>query len=191
MNKLTLIFIALFLIAAIFAAYQYGINKSLIGVPASSLAPSASVNTSSSLSSSSPQNSKASQSPSASSSPQSLGLGKVTGKLCYPSEFLPAGKIIAERLSDEKTFSEVYPGSGNGGGSTYTIDLEEGEYYLKYETNSGQNGYHTDVCPTGLETTCGEVKRENVKVTVKPGQTVSGFDLCDFYYQPAQEPKFL
>ncbi|MDP3733135.1 MAG: hypothetical protein Q8Q91_01205, partial [Candidatus Daviesbacteria bacterium] len=82
------------------------------------------------------------------------------------------------------------PGSGNGGGQTYTIELESGEYYLKYETSSGQSGYHTDVCPTGSETSCGEVQRKNIKAVVVSGQTVSGFDLCDFYYQPAQEPKF-
>lgn len=189
MSKLTLIFIALFLIASVFGAYQYGINRSLMGIPVSSPSPepSASINTSFSISSSSP---KASQTPSPSPSEEAKATGAVSGRLCFPSESLPAGKIIAKRLSDDKIFSQNYPGTGNGGGITYKIELDEGEYYLKYETVSNQNGYHTDICPTGLETTCGDAKRENVKVKVQPGQTVTNFDLCDFYYQSASEPKF-
>lgn len=117
--------------------------------------------------------------------------GTVTGKLCYPSEFLPKGLIEAKRPSDNSIFAIDYPGSENGGKNIYSIDLEEGEYYLRYAISPQFLGYKTTVCPTGLEETCGDTKpRELVKVSVKPGQTISGYDLCDFYYKDSNAPKF-
>lgn len=135
--------------------------------------------------------SNAASSPQASGNPAiATGKGLVKGKLCYPSEFLPAGKIIAKRISDNQESYINYPGTENGGQTNYTFELDEGDYYLKYQTASGKNGYHTDVCPTGLETTCGMDQRKNLTISVKSGQTSENINLCDFYYKPAQEPKF-
>lgn len=117
--------------------------------------------------------------------------GTVTGKLCYPSEYLPKGLIEAKRPSDSSIFAIDYPGSENGGKNTYSIDLEEGEYYLRYAISPQFLGYKTTVCPTGQEETCGDTKpRELVKISVKPGQTITGYDLCDFYYKDSNAPKF-
>ncbi len=117
--------------------------------------------------------------------------GIVTGKLCYPSEYLPKGLIEAKRPSDSSIFVQDYPGSENGGKNTYTIDLEEGDYYLRYAISPQFLGYSTTVCPTGMEETCGDTKQRELKiVSVKAGQTISGYDLCDFYYKDSNAPKF-
>lgn len=117
--------------------------------------------------------------------------GTVTGKLCYPSEFLPKGLIEAKRVSDSSIFVQDYPGSENGGTNNYSFELEEGDYYLKYVISKQFIGYSTTVCPTGQEESCGDTKQRVLrKASVKVGQTVSGYDLCDFYYKDSNAPKF-
>jgi hypothetical protein len=120
--------------------------------------------------------------------------GKVEGKLCYPSEFLPEGKITAKDMNGKIT-SLDYPGSQKGGKNTYSMDLAEGKYNLRYEPGAPKNtdyfGYHTLACPTGLETTCSDTKqRVLISATVEAGKTISNFDLCDFYYTKNNTPQF-
>lgn len=122
-------------------------------------------------------------------------MGTVAGKLCYPSEMIPPGKIEAKRTSDNMIFSQDYIGSQQGGGNTYSFPLEPGTYNIRFgPTLDGKvstYGYHTSVCLTGLETTCGDTNpRQMVSATVMAGQSVVGFDLCDFYYQPQNAPVF-
>lgn len=119
--------------------------------------------------------------------------GTVSGKLCYPSEVLPEGVIEAKRISDGKVFILNHGGSQDEAGTKYIFKLEAGDYYLRY--NAGGNGkfigYSTTVCPTGMQESCGDTKqREIVKAQVVAGWTVSGYDLCDYYYKDSNAPKF-
>lgn len=121
--------------------------------------------------------------------------GTITGKLCYPSEVIPAGRIEAKRLSDGKFFNQEYLGTENGGKTTYAFELESGEYSLRFVVGGigsyATFGYSTTVCPTGQEETCGDTKKRIPrKAFTKPGQTVSGYDLCDFYYSDKNAPGF-
>ncbi len=117
--------------------------------------------------------------------------GTVTGKLCYPSEVLPKGKIEAKRLSDNKIFIQDYLGNQNGAKSNYAFELEEGDYYLRYYVAENLIGYSTTVCPTGQEQTCGDTKmRVLKKAEVKTGKKVSDYDLCDYYFKDLNAPKF-
>lgn len=121
----------------------------------------------------------------------STAKGTVTGKLCYPSEVLPEGTIEAKRLSDGKIFILNYGGSEAGEGNKYEFPLEDGDYYLRYRTKADLMGYSTTVCPTGNEETCGDTKTRIIrKAEVKTGQTASGYDLCDFYHDASNAPKF-
>lgn len=130
-------------------------------------------------------------SPSATASGDGVATGTVSGKLCYPSQFLPEGTIEAKSLVDQTVVSEVYPGSQNGGKNTYTLAVPQGIYILRYKVSDTLSGYHTDVCPTGLETTCAQVNpRKLLQVPVAAGETVTGIDLCDFYYAPGNAPEF-
>lgn len=132
------------------------------------------------------------------STPQSEQMtvaGTVTGKLCYPSQFLPEGTIEAKNISTNESFTQKYVGSQKGGASTYTLDLEEGTYIFRYRAevtpDTPYDGFHTKTCPTGIETTCAQAnKREHIQVVVKAGENVNGVDLCDFYYDTKNPPTF-
>ncbi len=122
---------------------------------------------------------------------KSTNTGTILGKLCYPSEALPPGKIEAKRLSDNQIFTQDYPGNQNGGKSNYAFELEEGDYYLRYRVTDDLIGYSTTVCPTGNEETCGDSKqRILVKAVVKADQELKNYDLCDYYYKDSNAPKF-
>ncbi|MDO8570190.1 MAG: PepSY domain-containing protein [Candidatus Daviesbacteria bacterium] len=121
----------------------------------------------------------------------SANTGTVLGKLCYPSDILPPGKIEAKRLADNQIFTQDYSGNQNGGKSNYAFELEAGDYYLRYKTSGGLLGYSTTVCPTGSEETCGDTQQRILKkVVVTPGETISNYDLCDYYYKDTNAPKF-
>lgn len=131
---------------------------------------------------------------------QSTGTGKtsprvptgiVSGKVCYPSEVIPKGKLQVKRLLDGKITEEDYPGSITGVKPTYSFQLEPGDYYIRYSVGDKLFGYSTTVCPTGNETTCADTKRRiPVMAVVKDSQELKNYDLCDYYYKSANAPKF-
>lgn len=117
--------------------------------------------------------------------------GQVSGKLCYPSEVVPEGIIEAKRISDGKIFIFNHEGSADTNGLNYSIDLEEGDYYLRFKARGNIIGYSTTACPTGKEETCADTKpRVERKAEVKIGETISNYDLCDYYYKDSNAPKF-
>ena len=135
--------------------------------------------------------------PSPTSTKQETGSGTVMGKLCYPSEFLPVGKIIAKDINSGKIFTQDYPGSDNVSKNTFSLELSIGKYYLRYDAYpSGLqgpflSGYHTVNCPSGTGPNCSQnVPRVLDPVEVNTGKVVKNIDLCDFYYPPDNEPKF-
>ncbi len=117
--------------------------------------------------------------------------GIVSGKVCYPSEVIPKGKLEVKRLMDGYIFYENYPGSAPGVASTYSFQLTPGDYYIRYNVDDKIFGFSTTVCPTGNETTCADTKqRVPVMAVVKDGQTLKNYDLCDYYYSDSNAPKF-
>lgn len=180
---------ALIMVGIIGGAYYLGAKNGLIFPN-----PSPKSEVSLSSSSSSPESTTApkiesSPTPSADSQP-----GTVSGKLCYPSSFLPPGKIVAKEKTSGKIFSQNYAGSEKGATNSYSMSLQPGKYNLRYEANTGSNtlyGYQTTVCPTGQETTCGDTKqRILVSVEVQSGKTNPDANLCDFYYSDSNKPSF-
>lgn len=117
--------------------------------------------------------------------------GTISGKVCYPSESLPKGKLQVKRLLDGKITEENYPGSIKGVAPTYSFQLEPGDYYIRYNVDNKLFGYSTTVCPTGNETTCADTKKRiPVMAVVKDGQELKNYDLCDYYYKDSNAPKF-
>jgi hypothetical protein len=117
--------------------------------------------------------------------------GTIEGKLCFPSEFLPAGSIEAKNTINQAVVSQFFGGTESGEGNAYSLAVPAGNYILRYKTDGGLSGYHTDICPTGGETTCaGENERQHIGVVITNGKTVSDIDLCDFYYSAETEPIF-
>lgn len=117
--------------------------------------------------------------------------GTVSGKICYPSEIIPKGKLEVKRLLDGNITYEDYPGSVEGVKPTYSFQLGPGDYYIRYNVDNKIFGYSTTVCPTGNETTCADTKkRVPVMAVVKDGQTLENYDLCDYFYKDSNAPKF-
>lgn len=123
--------------------------------------------------------------------PIKVPTGTVSGKICYPSEVIPKGKLEVKRLLDDYITYEDYPGSITGIKPTYSFQLEPGDYYIRYNVDNKLFGYSTTVCPTGNETTCGDTKKRiPAMAVVKDGQELKNYDLCDYYYKDSNAPKF-
>ena len=117
--------------------------------------------------------------------------GTVSGKICYPSEVIPKGKLEVKRLLDDYTIDEDYPGSISGEKPTYLFQLQTGDASISTNVDGKIFGYSTTVCPTGNETTCADTKkRVPVMAVVKDGQELKNYDLCDYYYKDSNAPKF-
>lgn len=120
--------------------------------------------------------------------------GVVSGRLCYPSSFLPPGEVVAKDLDTDKTYTQDYPGSFAGGGSTYTFNLPEGTYHLRYQAHPSSekpeiftSGYFTECAKTMHTNECTpDSGHINIDVRVNAGEKVESVDLCDFYYNPTQ-----
>lgn len=121
----------------------------------------------------------------------SYPMGTVSGKICYPSEVIPKGKLEVKRLIDDYITYEDYPGNTPGVKPTYSFQLGPGDYYIRYNVDDKIFGYSTTVCPTGNETACGDTKqRIPVMAVVKDDQELKNYDLCDYYYNTSNAPKF-
>ncbi len=120
--------------------------------------------------------------------------GIVSGKLCYPSSFLPPGEIVAKDLSSNKTYSQDYIGSIAGGKSTYTFELPAGSYHLRYQAHASTNkpdiftsGYYDECAKTMSTNECTpDSGHVSINITVSPETEIKDVDLCDFYYNPTQ-----
>lgn len=130
-----------------------------------------------------------------SSAPTVIEKGTVSGRLCYPSSFLPPGEIVAKDLDSGKIYTQDYVGSMAGGKLTYTFELPTGIYHLKYQAHASTkdasiftSGYFDECAKTMHTNECtpddGHI---NIDVEVEEGKEIRDVDLCDFYYNPTQE----
>jgi hypothetical protein len=117
--------------------------------------------------------------------------GTITGKLSYPSEFLPPMRVVAFSLTDKRAyFIDTAKGEGQ-----FSLILPAGTYYLvsyPYEGVPGQTGQvdsytlgggpfaggYTQMVPCGLSAECED--HSLLPITVAAGQTVSA-DPGDWY----------
>jgi hypothetical protein len=128
------------------------------------------------------------------STPTVIEKGTVSGKLCYPSSFLPPGEIVAKNLDTGEKYTQGYKGTFDGGGQTYTLDLPVGIYHLRFQAHASTkdtsiftSGYYDECAKTMHTDQCtpdnGHI---NIDVEVEPGKEIQNVDLCDFYYNPTQ-----
>jgi hypothetical protein len=119
--------------------------------------------------------------------------GMVSGRLCYPSQVLPKGKIVAKNIQTGETIIQDYPGGEMT--FTYTFELKPGEYHLRYDVVGPEGGllseFYTNYSDCALADTCGERKtiQELLPVKVESGKKVENIHLCDFIY-PANKIDF-
>ena len=124
-----------------------------------------------------------------------ISTGTVSGKLCYPSSFLPPGEIVAKNLDTKEIFTQSYPGSFDGGGPGYSFELPIGTYHLKYQAHASTkdtgiftSGYYDECAKTMHTNECTpDSGHINIDVKVGANKETRNIDLCDFYYNPDQE----
>jgi hypothetical protein len=115
----------------------------------------------------------------------------ITGKISYPSEFLPPMRVVLFSLTDKKAyFVDTAKGQGE-----YSIDVPAGTYYLvsylykgtaenrgeadSYTLGGGPfAGGYTQMVPCGLAADCDD--HTLLPITVTENQTVSA-DPGDWY----------
>jgi len=116
--------------------------------------------------------------------------GKIEGKICYPSSFVPEGYILAKNVETkkiEKTFFEGVPPNSQ----EYSLMLVPGKYVFAYEIEGDPSGFYTLCAPTMHVDDCSTLESHQLtEVEVVAGKTVENINLCDYYYQPEHKPSF-
>lgn len=100
--------------------------------------------------------------------PGGPGIGTVAGTLAYPSEVLPAQRVCALNVVDEKEYCL----QTTEGESSYAIPVPEGEYqvYAALEDDAtGKRAYFSEFVRCGLKAECKD--HSPVTVLVKTGET--------------------
>lgn len=100
--------------------------------------------------------------------PGGPGIGTVSGMLSYPSEFLPAQRVCALNLVDDKEYCL----QTTAGESSYAIPAPEGEYwvYAALEDDAtGKRAYYSEFVRCGLKAECKD--HSSVTVLIKTGET--------------------
>jgi hypothetical protein len=107
--------------------------------------------------------------------------GAITGRLSYPSEFIPAQTVVAFRVEDSQTYSiDTQMNQGE-----YLLPLPAGTYHVvayirDNEGNlSGYAGGYTQAVPCGLSVDC--LDHSLIDVVVQQGSVTAGVDTGDFY----------
>ena len=115
-------------------------------------------------------------------SPSTSGL--VSGRICYPSDDLPAMKLYFESTTDDRLISY----QTQEGQNTYTVELEAGTYhaYIWLPEDVLGGGMYSKAVPCGLKVDCTD--HSLIPVIVKPKQETSGVDVCDWYAPPGEVP---
>jgi hypothetical protein len=114
--------------------------------------------------------------------------GAITGKLSFPSESIPALRVVAFRLGDNQTFfvdTQMYQ-------SMYELALPAGTYHVvaymggvEADASSIAGGY-SQMVPCGLSVDCSD--HTLIDVIVQQGSLTYGIDPADFYAQDGTFP---
>lgn len=108
---------------------------------------------------------------------------EVSGRLCYPSEFIPAQELYFFRIADNQLFSA----QSILNQTNYSIQLEPGSYYAyAWIENYQLGGAFTEYVACGYGENCTDHTLK--PLDLKPGQTVENIDICDWIYLPDMLP---
>jgi hypothetical protein len=107
--------------------------------------------------------------------------GAITGRLSYPSEFIPPEKVVAFRLADGVTYSiDTQMNQGE-----YTLSLPAGTYHVVAYVRdnegklTGYAGGYTQAVPCGLAVDC--LNHDLIDVVVEQGSVTFEVNPGDFY----------
>jgi hypothetical protein len=107
----------------------------------------------------------------------------IMGGLCYPSEGIPPLTVYAQEVSTLQTVS-INTAENQ---SEYSLEVPApGTYVLFAYTGFGVGGAYTPAVACGLTVDCTD--HAPIAVTVEPGATFAGADICDYYGPPGSVP---
>ena len=102
--------------------------------------------------------------------------GTVTGKVCYPSEFIPPMTAYF-RNTQTGTLSELTIAENQ---ASFRVDLQPGTYEaFAYLENGEGGGSYSQAVACGLTVDCPD--HSLITFDVQAGQTTPDIDLCDWY----------
>jgi hypothetical protein len=114
--------------------------------------------------------------------------GKIEGKVCYPSSFIPEGKILVKNTVTGEVLSQDFRMEGQN--QKFVMELAEGKYMAAYQPNEIEiMGFYSQ-CALEMENCATPESHRLKEIEVKPGVTVEKVDICDYYYQPENKPKW-
>lgn len=116
-------------------------------------------------------------------------VGTITGKIAYPSEFLPPQRVIAFDVNDPSVYYAVEIQSS----ASYRLDVPVGTYFVlaylidpaSLGATPGINAAYSEVVLCGLQYGCDD--HSLVPVMVSAGQTVPDIDPVDWYLLPGAD----
>jgi hypothetical protein len=114
------------------------------------------------------------------------GNGKITGKLTYPSEFIPSDMAVCVESPERTVCSNSRNKAGyvfkvNRASARYEVSLPPGKYYIYAKTREmpGEKAYYNEFVRCGMNVRC--KSKRLIRITVRSGRTVSGITLGDWY----------
>ena len=116
--------------------------------------------------------------------PASSLTGSASGRVCYPSEMIPAMTAFFQDTSrgkiTELTILEQQ--------ASYTVELPPGQYIAFAYLSSGADfgGSYSNAVPCGLSVECTD--HSPLPFDVKVGESTEGIDLCDWYAPEIMPP---
>ncbi len=109
--------------------------------------------------------------------PESGLPGTIRGHLSYPSEFLPAERVIAFRVATMEVEADVTTAEGQ---AEYELSVAPGDYFIvAYLTDGTFSAGYSQAVPCGLSASCTD--HSLILVHVDAGQTVDNIDPQDWY----------
>ncbi|MDD3826997.1 MAG: hypothetical protein PHY79_13595 [Anaerolineae bacterium] len=109
--------------------------------------------------------------------------GTIRGRLCYPSEYIPAMTVYARDVNTGDTVTVEVPENT----AQYELAVPgEATYHVFAWTVDGLGGSYSRFVTCGLNVECTD--HSLIPVAVGAGQAVGGVDVCDFYGGPVPEP---
>jgi hypothetical protein len=115
--------------------------------------------------------------------PPEAEAGTIRGRLCYPSEYIPAMTVYARDVDTGHTVAVEVPENT----PQYELAVPgDATYHVFAWTVDGLGGSYSRFVTCGLSVECTD--HSLIPVTVGAGQAVGGVDVCDFYGGPIPEP---
>jgi hypothetical protein len=110
--------------------------------------------------------------------------GTIRGQLSYPSEFLPAQRIIAFDVATMDVAAEVTTVDGQG---EYELSVAPGDYYVvAYLPDGSLSAGYSQAVPCGLLDTCTD--HSLIAVHVESGAVVEDINPQDWYAETGDFP---